>query len=49
MRARRRGRAAGRRLRAAVAEVAEDEVFAPIAEVGEEAGRFCAAVAKARR
>jgi hypothetical protein len=49
MRARRRGRAAGRRLRAAVAEVADDEVFGPIAEVGEEAARFCQAVARARR
>jgi hypothetical protein len=49
MRARRRGRAAGRRLRAAVAEVADDEVFGPIAEVGEEAARFCQAVARAGR
>ena len=45
MRARRRGRAAGRRLRAAVAEVADDEVFGPMAEVGEDAARFCQAVA----
>ena len=28
---------------------ADDEVFGPIAEVGEEAARFCQAVAKARR
>ena len=49
MRARRRGRAAGRRLRAAVAEVADDDVFGPIAEVGEEAARFCQAVARAGR
>jgi hypothetical protein len=49
MRARRRGRAADRRLRAAVADVAEDEVFGPMAEVRNDAARFCAAVATARR
>ena len=49
LRARRRSRAADRRLRAAVAEVAEEEVFAPMAEVGQDAARFCAAVAVARR
>jgi hypothetical protein len=49
IRARRRRRAADRRLRAAVAAVAEEEVFAPMAEVGADAARFCAAVAIARR
>ena len=49
MRARRRGRAADRRLRAAVAEVADDEVFGPMAAVREDAARFCAAVTTARR
>ncbi len=49
LRARRRRRAVDRRLRAAVAAVAEEEVFTPMAEVGEDAARFCAAVARARR
>jgi hypothetical protein len=49
LRARRRGRAAGRRLRSAIEAVAEDEVFAPMAEVGADADRFCSAVATARR
>jgi GTP-binding protein EngB required for normal cell division len=48
-RARRRRRAVDRRLHAAVAAVADDEIFAPMAEVGEDAARFCAAVARARR
>jgi energy-coupling factor transporter ATP-binding protein EcfA2 len=47
LRARRRGRAAGRRLHAAIEAVAEEDVFAPMAEVREDAERFCAAVARA--
>jgi GTP-binding protein EngB required for normal cell division len=49
LRARRRGRAAGRRLRAAVDTVAEEEVLAPMLGVREDAARFRAAVEKARR
>ena len=49
LRARRRGRAAGRRLRAAVDAVAEEEVLAPMLAVREDAARFRAAVEKARR
>jgi hypothetical protein len=49
LRARRRGRAAGRRLHAQVEGVAEADVFVPMAEVREDAARFCAAVTKARR
>jgi GTP-binding protein EngB required for normal cell division len=49
LRARRRARAADRRLRAAVDVVAEDVVLGPMAEVREDAGRFRAAVAAARR
>jgi hypothetical protein len=49
LRARRRGRAAGRRLRAAVDAVAEEEVLAPMLDVREDAARFRAAVERARR
>jgi GTP-binding protein EngB required for normal cell division len=49
LRARRRGRAAGRRLRAAVDAVAEEEVLAPMLAVREDAVRFRAAVEKAGR
>ena len=48
-RARRRARAAERRLRAAIATVADEELFTPIADVGSDAARFCAAVSTARR
>ena len=48
-RARRRGRAAGRRLRAAVDAVAGEEVLAPMLAVREDAARFRAAVDEARR
>jgi GTP-binding protein EngB required for normal cell division len=47
--ARRRGRAAGRRLRAAVDTVAEDEVLAPMLAVREDVARFRTAVDRARR
>jgi energy-coupling factor transporter ATP-binding protein EcfA2 len=49
LRARRRGRAAGRRLHAAIESVADEDVFAPMAEVRDDAARFCAAVTRARR
>jgi GTP-binding protein EngB required for normal cell division len=49
VRARRRGRAAERRLRSAIEAVADEEVFTPMADVGEDAERFRAAVARARR
>jgi hypothetical protein len=49
LRARRRGRAADRRLRAAVEEVAEEDVLGPMAEVRDDAARFRAAVEAARR
>ena len=49
LRARRRARTADRRLRAAVREVADDEVLVPMAEVERDAERFCAAVAAAVR
>ncbi|MCA0146995.1 GTPase [Blastococcus sp. LR1] len=49
LRARRRARTAERRLTAAVREVAEAEVLAPMAEVERDAERFCAAVATAAR
>jgi len=49
LRARRRGRAAGRRLRAAVDAVAEEEVLGPMLDVREDAARFRTAVEKARR
>jgi flagellar biosynthesis/type III secretory pathway M-ring protein FliF/YscJ len=49
MRARRRARAADRRLRAAIGAVAEDEVLAPMTAVREDAARFRAAVDAARR
>ncbi|MFD2090885.1 GTPase [Blastococcus deserti] len=49
MRARRRARAADRRLRAAVVAVAEEEVLAPMTAVREDAARFRAAVDRARR
>ena len=49
LRARRRGRAADRRLRAAVDAVAEDDVLAPMAAVREDADRFRAAVEAAAR
>jgi hypothetical protein len=49
MRARRRGRTAGRRLREAIDEVAEDEVVGPMEAVREDAARFRSAVAAARR
>ncbi len=46
--ARRRARTARRRLTARVAEVADEEVLAPIADVRAEHDRFCAAVGRAR-
>jgi GTP-binding protein EngB required for normal cell division len=49
LRARRRGRTAGRRLRDAIDAVAEDEVLAPMAAVREDAARFRAAVEAAGR
>jgi hypothetical protein len=49
LRARRRGRAADRRLRAAIEVVAEEEVLGPMAEVREDAARFRAAVRTAGR
>jgi hypothetical protein len=49
LRARRRARTAERRLTAAVREVAEAEVLAPMAAVQRDAERFCAAVAAAAR
>jgi hypothetical protein len=49
MRARRRARAAERRLRAAIDAVAEEEVLAPMTAVREDAVRFRAAVDAARR
>ena len=49
LRARRRGRAAGRSLRAAIDSVAEEEVLGPMLDVREDAARFRAAVEKARR
>jgi GTP-binding protein EngB required for normal cell division len=49
LRARRRARAAGRRLRAAIAAVAEEDVLAPMAAVREDAARFRSAVDAARR
>ena len=49
LRARRRGRAAGRRLRAAIDAVAEEEVLAPMFAVRADAARFRTAVEKARR
>ena len=49
LRARRRGRAAARRLRTAVDAVAEDELLGPMAAVREDADRFRAAVEAAAR
>jgi putative protein kinase ArgK-like GTPase of G3E family len=49
LRARRRARRAELRLHAAVDEVAQEELLAPLAEVREDHARFCAAVTKARR
>jgi hypothetical protein len=49
LRARRRARTAERRLAAAVEDVAEDEVLAPMAELRSDASAFCAAVATAGR
>jgi len=49
LRARRRGRTAGRRLRDAIDAVAADEVLAPMTVVREDAARFRAAVEAARR
>ena len=49
LRARRQGRAAQRRLEAAVDVVAEDLVFAPMAAVREDAARFATAVQRAGR
>jgi energy-coupling factor transporter ATP-binding protein EcfA2 len=49
MRARRRGRAADRRLRAAIEAVAEEELLAPMTAVREDAARFRAAVEAAGR
>jgi GTP-binding protein EngB required for normal cell division len=46
-RARRRGRTAERRLRTAVAAVADEELLEPMAEVREDAELFCAAVDRA--
>ncbi|MGY1716205.1 GTPase [Geodermatophilus sp. SYSU D01106] len=46
--ARRRARTARRRLTARVAEVADEEVLAPLAETRAEHERFCAAVGRAR-
>jgi GTP-binding protein EngB required for normal cell division len=48
LRARRRGRAADRRLRAAIEAVAEEEVLGPMTGVREDAARFGAAVRAAR-
>ncbi|MEU2349813.1 GTPase [Modestobacter sp. NPDC049651] len=45
--ARRRGRAARRRLTERVAEVADEEVLAPLADVRADHDRFCAAVGRA--
>jgi hypothetical protein len=49
LRARRRGRAAARRLRTAIDAVAEEEVLAPMLAVREDAARFRSAVEKAGR
>jgi GTP-binding protein EngB required for normal cell division len=49
LRARRRGRAAERRLHAAVEVVVEEEVLGPMTEVREDAARFRAAVDRARQ
>ena len=49
LRARRRGRAADRRLRAAVDAVAAEDVLGPMADVREDAARFRAAVEAAGR
>jgi putative protein kinase ArgK-like GTPase of G3E family len=49
LRARRRARTAERRLAAAVAEVADGEVLAPMADVRADASAFCAAVMSAGR
>jgi hypothetical protein len=49
MRARRRARAADRRLRAAIATVAEDELLTPMSAVREDAARFREAVRTAGR
>ena len=49
LRARRRGRAADRRLRAAVDAVAEEELLGPMTAVREDADRFRAAVVTAGR
>jgi hypothetical protein len=49
LRARRRARTAERRLAAAVEDVAEDEVLAPMAELRSDATAFCAAVNTAGR
>ncbi|NEK60106.1 GTP-binding protein HSR1 [Geodermatophilus sabuli] len=48
-RARRRARRAEQRLLAAVDVVAQEELLAPMAEVREDHGRFCAAVGRAAR
>jgi GTP-binding protein EngB required for normal cell division len=48
-RARRRARTAERRLAAAIEDVAEDEVLAPMAELRSDATAFCAAVTTAGR
>jgi putative protein kinase ArgK-like GTPase of G3E family len=49
LRARRRGRATERRLRAAIEEVAQEDVLGPMAEVREDAARFRTAVRTAGR
>jgi len=49
LRARRRARAAERRLRAAVDVVAEEDVLEPMAEVRADADRFRSAVDRARK
>jgi hypothetical protein len=49
LRARRRGRAVERRLWAAVEEVADEDVLAPMAAVRADAARFRAAVTDALR
>jgi hypothetical protein len=49
LRARRRGRAADRRLRIAVDAVAEEHLLAPMAELREDAARFREAVLTAGR
>jgi flagellar biosynthesis/type III secretory pathway M-ring protein FliF/YscJ len=49
MRARRRARAADRRLRAAIEAVAEDELLAPMSAVRDDAARFRDAVRAAAR